>query len=395
MIHKNSIPIYLQSKSGESGAVCLAMLLAHFKSFPNLTDVKNAFDNSNEEVPPEHLLAASERFGLVSKLINITTKEIVQYSPPLIIMTTTGKYVLLVKIDGGEFIVNDPELGRRKLSEDEFDKIFDGQVLVSEPGDNFVVIEKGNSFTQEIGNRAKQYKKEIWYVLIAGFILLIPLIIVPTLNKLFFDDIIIAKQTLWYKPMLMIMVAFIVFGCILVFLQQWVLLRTEMKMSLVQSSKFVTHILNVPYTFFQSHTAGDTVKRIMLNDEVATLLSKDLTQLIISLVTVLFYGIVMIRFNVILTVVGVSVLLLNIIAVNYFSQKRTALNQSLFQKKQRTFSTATVGIEQIETLKASGSENDFFDLWSSYLISTINNDQKAWIYIEAVNSFARLFIAIQ
>ena len=36
---------------------------------------------------------------------------------------------------------------------------------------------------------------------------------------------------------------FIILGCILVYLQQWVLLKVELKSSITESYKFITHIL--------------------------------------------------------------------------------------------------------------------------------------------------------
>ena len=376
MLKSSSTPVFLQSKPGESGAICLAMLLGHYGSFPNLADVKNSCDCGNDEIEPAHLLTAASRFGFATDLLPLSFADLDRQPRPLILPTASGKFLLLVKKAGNSFIVHDPEAGRRKVTRKELEGEFSGQAFVAKPGDNFIVVGSEFSFFTEIIKRIRPYKGAVGYILIAGLVLLLPAIVIPALSKIFFDDIIIQGQTLWFKPMLSIMAAFLVLGCILVFMQQWIVLRAELKMSLVDSARFVSHILRIPYTYFQSHPTGDTVKRIKLNDSIATLLSRDMTQLLISLTTVFFYGIVMIKYSLLLTVAGVSTMLLNILALNYFSAKRTALNQALFQKQQKTFSTACVGIEHIETLKASGWENDFFTLWSSYLISSINDDQK-------------------
>lgn len=376
MLKPSATPVFLQSKPGESGAICLAMLLGNYRSFPTLTDVKNSCDCGNDEIEPAHLLTACLRFGFKADILTLPFDKLIRQSVPLILPTTSGKFLLLVKKTGNRFIVHDPEAGRRKVTKEELKDEFSGQVLMVKPGPDFVIVGSQFSFISEIITRISPYKGAVAYVLIAGLILLIPAIVIPALSKIFFDDIIIQGQNLWFKPMLSLMAGFLVLGCILVYMQQWILLRAELKMSLVDSAKFVSHILRIPYTYFQSHPPGDTVKRIKLNDSIATMLSRDMTQLIISLTTVFFYGIVMIKYNLLLTITGVSIMLLNIIALKYFSAKRTALNQSLFQKQQRTFSTASVGIQHIETLKASGWENDFFTLWSSYLITSINDEQK-------------------
>ncbi len=354
----------------------MAMLLGYYGAFPKLTEVKDGCDCGNDEIEPAHLLDASRRFGFDADLKQLSFNELKKQTCPFIFPAASGKFVLAIKKTGPYFIIHDPEAGRKKITIDDLAAKFTGQILIAKPGSDFVTFGHQSSFVKEIFSRVLQYKSGVAYVLLAGFILLIPAIVIPALNKIFFDDIILMGQTLWYKPMLMIMAALLVLGSILVFMQQWILLRFEIKMSMVDSSRFVSHILSIPYTYFQTHLPGDTVKRIKLNDAIATMLSRDMTQLAISLITVFFYGIVMMKYSLLLTVVGVSIMVINILALKYFSAKRTALNQSLFQKQQRTFSMASVGIEHIETLKASGWENNFFTLWSSYLITSINDEQK-------------------
>mgnify|MGYP001627861942 CR=1 FL=1 len=368
-------PVFLQSSKGESGAICLAMLLGHYGSFPKLNVVKSACDAGTDEISPDNLVAVAKRFGLNTQESAIDVSNFSKKTP-FIIQTTTGSYVVVVKHLGEHYIIHDPEKGKQKIKTTDLEELYNGWTLSVTPGEAFEIIENNTSFFKEIKARILPYTKGIGYVLIAGLILLIPGIIIPSLNKLFFDDIIILSQSHWFEPMITILIVFLVFGCLLVYLQQWILLRTELKLSLVESAKFVLHVLKVPYTYFQNHPTGETVKRIGLNDTIATLLTRDFTTMVISLLTVLFYGFVMVKYNWILTVVGVSVMLINIFALRFFSAKRTALNQALFQKQQATFSVATSGIEQIETLKASGAENDFFSLWSSHLISAINDDQK-------------------
>ncbi|MCP4047913.1 MAG: ATP-binding cassette domain-containing protein [Gammaproteobacteria bacterium] len=370
------IPVFLQSKSGESGAISLAMLLANYESFPNLTDVKIACDSADNEMPLEHLLEASCQFNFDAEIIDLEVDTLGDQQMPLIAGTKSGKYILLAGRQSGRFLVNDPVSGRQKLTAQELSGLISGKAISAVPGEGFVKTGSEYSFSNELKQRAWPYKQGFTFVVLSGLVMLIPAIVIPALGKIFFDDIINLGQTFWFKPMLSIMTAFLVLGSILVYLQQKILLRTELKMSLVASSEFVRHILSVPYTYYLRHTSGDTVNRIKLNDAIAILLSRNMTRLVFSVTILVLYGLAMLKYNVVLTVVGVSIMLFNVIGLRYFSARRTALNQSLFQKQQKTFSTATVGIEHIETLKASGWENNFFALWSSQLVDAINDDQR-------------------
>ena len=95
--------------------------------------------------------------------------------------------------------------------------------------------------------------------------------------------------------MLSILGIFVIFGCLLVYLQQWILLKVELKSSLIESTKFVIHVFKLPYDYFFNHSNAETIKRIALNNSVATLLTRQLTTTVLNFITIIFYGIVMLK----------------------------------------------------------------------------------------------------
>ncbi len=368
-------PVILESDSGESGAICLAMVLGHYNSYPKLNIVKRACSNNKNEISPENLIKVASRFGFDTEY-NTNSIEELFLSSPIIIKTTSAKYVLITKKSSNNYKIHDTEKGSQKITLQKLKDIYDGWSLKLIPNKNLNVFKKQDSFYGELLKRVSPNFTRLIYVLIAGLILMIPGVVVPSFNKLFFDDIITLSQIQWFYPMIAVLSLFIVIGCVLVYLQQWVLLKIELKSSIIESYKYITHILKVPYYYFQIHTSGETTKRLLLNDAIAILFTTNFANAILQIITILLYGIIMFKYDWLLSLVGVSIMFFNIIALRYFSEKRTALNQSLFKDQQEVFNTATNGIEQIETIKASGSENDFFSLWSSRLINSINNQQK-------------------
>ncbi|NQW36173.1 MAG: ATP-binding cassette domain-containing protein [Flavobacteriales bacterium] len=371
-------PVILESEKGESGAICLAMILGYYDSFPKLNVVKEACNVSNDEILPENLITTALRFCFNVKHDTNALEEISVVSP-IIIKTNSGKYALITKENKNGYIIHDTEKGTRKITKKNLKNIYAGWYLKLTPGNDFEAIKKQGSYYKELSKRIMPNVKGFLFVFIAGIIMIIPGIILPSFKKLFFDDIISLSQIQWFDPMISILAVFIVLGCLLVYLQQSILLRIELKSMIIESSKFISHVLRVPYNYFFTHDSGKTVKRLILNDEISTILTKDFSTALIQCLTIVFYGVIMLKYNWILSLVGVSLMLGNILALRYFSEKRTALNQSLLKNSQAVFSTATSGIEQIETIKASGAENDFFSLWSSRLINSINDQQKLGI----------------
>ena len=89
-------PVFLESGKGESGAICLAMILGYFKSFPKLNVVKNACSCDGNEITPENLYQACLNFGVTAKQTSQSIEKI-SLDSPIIIRLKSDKYVLVSK----------------------------------------------------------------------------------------------------------------------------------------------------------------------------------------------------------------------------------------------------------------------------------------------------------
>jgi len=371
-----AIPVIMQARQGESAAVCLSMLLAHLGSFPKLVDVKLACGFQNDELETDNMLAVARRFGLDAQALALRPGQLAGQHLPLLIRNRNGLYQLLVKATPGTYTLHDPEHGRVTRTAAEFASDWSGLALRLLPGNGFKPVQRLTSLHSELQRWLAADRAGLWYVVLAGIVLLIPAIVIPTLSKLFFDDIIIRGQDAWLYPMLSFMAVALVLGSALIYLQQRVLLQTELKMAITRSAAFVGHLLKVPYAFLWANPAGDTIKRIALNDAVARMLTRNFTTGVLAALSIFFYALVMIKYSVVLTVVGVSVILVNFIVLRYFSIRRIAMNQSLYMKQQRTFSASSDLIRNIEAVKTQGWENAGFGAWAGHLIAAINESQR-------------------
>ncbi len=380
MLFSRQPSVIMQSREGESGPVCLTMLLAAFGSFPGLADVKSACGYGRTDIAIENLHSVATGFGLTGQVQTGGVDDLRGEKTPLIIQTGSGSFLLLVDRKANGFTCYDPAKGKYTLTDSDLADRFSGHYLVLEPKKGFQRDKHGKPQLALAKAWIMPNKSGLGYVLIAGLIMLLPAIAIPALNKVFFDDIILLKQSTWFNPMLAIMVATAILGSVLVFLMQKVLLRTELKMIIEQTSAFTVHLLKLPYSFLQSNPKGDTVNRIRLNAKFASLLSRDFTKIVLNLLVIVFYAVVMIKYSLPLTVVGVSIILFNLFAVRHFSAKRARLNQALYQKQQETFSITSDLIGNIETIKSQGWENDGYSLWAGHLTQAINLDQRLGIY---------------
>jgi len=374
---KKKVPVILQIGDNESGPVALTMVFSYYHCYP----AKDALNlecgvSDNSKIPAGRLMKVARQHEFTSEVLNCSAAELKSLQMPLIAGIHGGYYSVITGYTKDGYLLNDTHEGKKKVSEQEFEKIYDGTALILKPGSEFKPDKHHNGFADKVWARLKPSRYDLGFVLLCGTILIIPAIIMAGLNKLFFDDIINLNQPRYFRPMLVLIAGLFFFNGILTYLQQKILVKIELRLAIVESSKLLMHILKLPIRFFMSRQPGEIFKRVQLNDDLASLLSTELASTVASMITVVFYAVVMIQYNLLLTVIGVTVILVNLFVLRIISEKRSTLNQLLFERNQRTFSTAGVGLEQIETIKATGSENDFFGLWSGTLSNAVVFDQK-------------------
>ena len=181
-------------------------------------------------------------------------------------------------------------------------------------------------------------------------------------------------------PLLLIMGGMLLLNGATVYIQQYYLLRMETKLALTTSSKFLWHVFHLPIAFFTQRSSGEVGSRVSLNDKVARLLSGELANAALNVNVVVFYSALMFSYDVLLTSIGIAMAAVNVFALQFVSRARKDGNRRLINENGKLLGTTTSGISMIETLKASGRENDFFMNWSGYLAKVINAQQElGWL----------------
>ena len=84
----------------------------------------------------------------------------------------------------------------------------------------------------------------------------------------------------------------------------------------------------------------------------------------------------MFSYDIPLTLIGIFMAGINVMVLRYVSTARKDGNRRLSNENGKLLGTTTSGISMIETLKASGRENDFFTNWVGYLAKVMNAQQE-------------------
>ena len=165
---------------------------------------------------------------------------------------------------------------------------------------------------------------------------------------MFIDEILVQGRIDWLKPLLIAMGITALVRLAAVGLQQVYLTKLEIRLALTESVKFFQHVLRLPVTFFQYRFAGDIVGRVVSTARVARLISGELATTAVSLLTLVFFVAAMLPYDPLLTVVGVAIGGVNLIALRWFSRWRIDQNRAIEQIRGRLSGGVMWAIQIIE-----------------------------------------------
>jgi len=373
-------PTILQMEAVECGAASLSIVLSYYGRKVPLEKLRVECGVSRDGLKATNLMKAARSYGMTTKGYAKSIKNLKMMKMPVIIFWNFNHFLVLEGFTKNRVYLSDPAQGRYHVSHQEFDDSFTGVVIDMTPNENF---EKGNEKTgmiPSLGKRITNSKLSLIFIILASLFLVIPGLVIPSFTQIFVDQFLINNRSSFVMPLILAMGGVLVIHSLLIFIQQYYLLRLETKLALTTSSKFLWHILHLPSQFFAQRFSGDISNRVGLNDKVARLLSGDLANAALNVVVVLFYALLMFSYDVVLTTIGIVIAAINVIALQLVSRARKDGNRRLTNENGKLMGNTMSGISMIETLKSSGREGDFFTTWSGHLAKVMNAQQElGWL----------------
>lgn len=387
-------PTIMQLEAVECGAAALAMVLAYYGRFVPLEELRAACGVSRDGAKASNIAKASRLYGLEAKGLRIELPRLADLRLPAIAFWTFNHFVVVEGVGPKGVDLNDPAGGARRVSWEEFDTSFTGVMLVFEPGPEFSRGGSPPSVVRGLGTRLRGGAAGLALCLLAGLALVVPGLAFAAFLKIFVDQVLVANTSSWLLPVAVgLSLAAIVAGA-LTWLQQSTLLRLSTKLSLSMSTRFLSHALRLPMSFFAQRYAGHVVTRLSLNDQIAELLSSQLATSLLSLFTVVFYVGLMATYDLPLTILTVAFALANLAALRAVSRRRLDVNHRLVADTAKLQGITMAGLQDIEGVKATGAESDFFARWAGQQAKVVNAQQELGVPTHVLGAVPTMLAAL-
>ncbi|AHB48365.1 ABC transporter [Hyphomicrobium nitrativorans NL23] len=369
-------PTFLQMETVECGAAALGIVLAHFGKWRPLEELRAECGVSRDGCTARNILHGARRYGLAAKGRKASLASALSGPFPYIAFWNFNHFLVVEGHRNGTVYLNDPATGPRTVTLSEFDDAFTGVMLVFETTDDFVPEGGKPGLFARLTPRTRGIRNAIALSVLISLTTIVPGLVIPGFSKIFIDDYLIQGNHDWLRPLLAGMAATTLLLAGLTWLSHAVLLRMETKLALVDSARFVWHLLRLPLTFFSQRHPGDIVDRIAANDRIAGAVAGRLGESLVNAVTVVFYAAVMIFLDALLAAITIALSLFNIGVFRVLSRYRMDASARLQQDFGQFQAASVTGIRAIETLKASGTDDDYFERWAGFQAKTLNNNRR-------------------
>ena len=371
------VPVIMQLEALECGAACLDMILAYYGKWVPLEQVRKDCGVSRDGSNANYIRRAAINYGLNADGYKVEASYLEKEGIfPCILFWSFNHFVVLDGFRKGRAVLNDPARGLIEVSREEFESNFSGIIIEMSPGEDFEPSGSPKSIMGFVRRKMKGLGPSFAFAVALSAITALVGMVNPALQRVFLDRLLSGKSPEWVTPFLVLVTVFAVIQMITAVVERIFSLKMEGKLAITSNSEYMWHVLRLPVEFFSQRQTGDIAMRKQTNATIASTMINTFTPLILNVATMLFYLIVMIRYNVVLSLIGVISILLNSALSKYISNKKINVSRVRLRDAAKLQSTTVSGIEMIETIKASGVEDAFFAKWAGYQASVNRQDMK-------------------
>ncbi|MEG4520279.1 MULTISPECIES: NHLP family bacteriocin export ABC transporter peptidase/permease/ATPase subunit [unclassified Microcoleus] len=369
-------PTLLQMEAVECGAAALGIILSYWEHPVPLAQLRSECGVSRDGSKASNILKAARIYGLDAKGFKKTVEELKTVPPPFIVFWNFNHFLVVEGMKKQRVYLNDPASGPRTVSLEEFKSAYTGVVLTFQAGPEFKKGGKKPSIASALDSRLQSSRWAIAFCLIAGLLLTVPRLAGAAFTQIFVDEILVENRHEWLRPLILGMLLAAAVQGLLARMRLFYLRRLANKLAISMSGQFIWHTLRLPVGFYAQRFAGEISSRCQVNDKVAEILSGKLAATAIDAVMMVFYAIIMVMYDWVLTSVAAVFAALNFLALQSLSRSRVDANTRLAQETGKVGGAAIAGIQSIETVKASGLEFDLFSKFAGYYAKMSNAQQE-------------------
>lgn len=366
----------IQYEAAECGAASLATILDYFGRIVELSELRTACGVNRDGSNAKQLLIAARSYDLTARAYRSSGYDLRKEGKfPCVVFWGFNHFLVVEGFEDNYVYLSDPAQGRVKVLMEEFLDNYTGIVLEFQPGDKF---QKGGSQRSPLWGLFSTlwpYRSNLIQLAFVATAQAILALLIAGLTSTFIDSF-LQNQRLYFGIPIIWMLLACVIGWLSILTVQYVTLR---RMTLLLSKKLTSDLFRklfqVPYNYHQTRFQGEIASRMLLGMETTQILVAQIITFTLSLWT----GLIVLCFALIISIwlalLVLIILIANLLLNWWLTEKRYDSNRKLAIEQGKALGKGLQGINNMETLKASGLEFDFLSQWQGSFGNVVVQNQ--------------------
>lgn len=357
------VPYIEQMHQSECGLCCVAMISAYYQKEVSLSGLRERTDVGRDGTTLLQLKKIAESLGFAVKAYRIESIDQFNQVPlPAILHWNQGHFVVLEKIDGNYAHIVDPRFGRIKLLLKSFSEQFTGFAMTMVSTEQVCEEKKPKSWL-DVWGYVKPHKKLFVYVLLITLVLQVVVVGILLSMQLVIDQVMIPMKSSLSITVLLSILGILLVYMVITFVRSRVLIRLHNELDCGMQTRFFSHLLKLPYSFFLLRSYGDLLLRAnslvaMRNQQSGVVIAGMLDG-----ITVLVLSGYMLFVSPLLAMVLFLLVFINILFVICTKRFVAEVNQQQMVSMTEVQAVQTEMLQGMMGVKISGAEQQVYSQW--------------------------------
>lgn len=386
---KVSFPLHKQFDAMDCGPASLKMIAEHYGRKIDFKWLKQHCYLTKQGVSLSGMIAASDKMGMETMPIKVPLKDLIdKVDLPCIAHWNDNHFIVIYKILKDRIYVADPKHGIIDYSIEEFENGWlnkgnkEGILLLIEPRKEFYDQKNETSKTTDIHflkSYFKPYKKLIRQLFLGILLTSFISLMFPFLTQSLVDYGIKYQNLNFVFLILVAQVVFFISAAGINMLRNWILLHITSRISINMISDFLSKLLKLPISYFQTKQKGDLLQRIYDHDRIEAFLSSETLSVVFGMLNVILFGAVLAYYNLLIFVIFIVGTLIYVLWSLYFMKQRAYIDLLEFQENSKNQSSLYQLLGSITEIKLNGSEQRRKTEWKSIQYKLFNVSMKGLV----------------
>ncbi|MCR5452983.1 MAG: peptidase domain-containing ABC transporter [Lachnospiraceae bacterium] len=382
------IPLITQIQVSDNGGAALAMMLGYYKRHVSIQEMRKVCISSRNGSDVKQVCDAAAHYGLDYEVKTLEAEELKNKMFPLLICWRKRYYCIVTKISKNKVMLIDPAKGKHTITFKKFKNSYGGKAIFLKPGADFKPGGKVPGTLEMLADRLYGYRK--WLLLLSVFSAAAVVINIYFLKykEIMVDDVMSGQHRGKFLFVSVMITALMLIRFIVDISNTLVKSSVSRKMSAESGAEIYKRLFRLPLAYYEKISRGEIMERMERNMTIDNTLLSSLAPRVFNAFALIFYVFLIFDYNVWLATTLISVYIIFSLIMMAVQSYGVMINRSIVSSNETMRSSLLNALNSIDSIKASGSEDKFFHLWTEQT-NELKNERTRSLGMDAVFSMCQ------